>query len=330
MGNLELRFNEASQAVLNKLERIIKDKVNEQKRKGATNKLEIELTAQDIVESLIEGQKTYGFYEKTKKFKDYKTIGAAIFKDLELENIKIDKGKNAADNLKIINSYEAQLVKMFLGILDSLEGEKRAKIVKTSLKLELDSPVLFPKYFAVNYFGFDTGIKGLNQVLGGKLMMPPLYPVSMAIEGQGGVGKSSLAVHLASSAAKKGDLVIYYTLEQMSDDLTVLIENYKLKGEEDFNILKDLSTGEIIEHIKNEAKSSVDPNGLLFISRMPKFSFGELYGILDEIIREASRGYNELSKKEKMARFDPISHDPKTESTTTVYNWTILVDISPT
>lgn len=49
-----------------------------------------------------------------------------------------------------------------------------------------------------------------------------------------------------------------------------------------------------------------------------------------EIIREASRGYNELSKKEKMARFDPISRDPKTESTTTVYNWTILVDISPT
>jgi hypothetical protein len=49
-----------------------------------------------------------------------------------------------------------------------------------------------------------------------------------------------------------------------------------------------------------------------------------------EIIREVSRGYNELSKKEKMARFDPISRDPKTESTTTVYNWTILVDISPT
>lgn len=76
-----------------------------------------------------------------------------------------------------------------------------------------------------------------------KLIGEACYPITIFLYGNGGSGKSGLALKLADDIASKGKKVLYVAGEQYGTPTFVrLIQNVNVKGGENFKIVKDLST----------------------------------------------------------------------------------------
>ncbi len=60
-----------------------------------------------------------------------------------------------------------------------------------------------PALFEIAYFGYDTGIDGLNELLKGGLLLPPDGPAYLVVGGESGVGKTNFTLKLILSIYQK-------------------------------------------------------------------------------------------------------------------------------
>ncbi|MEO6567662.1 MAG: ATPase domain-containing protein [Opitutaceae bacterium] len=115
-----------------------------------------------------------------------------------------------------------------------------------------------------------TGIDGLDQVLGGGLPAHRLY----LVQGQPGVGKSTLALQFLLEGARRGEKVLYITLSETRDEIENVAESHGW----------DLSQIDLFEmaskdaHLQNEADTTFFHPSEVELNRTTKV-------LLDEIER---------------------------------------------
>ncbi len=87
----------------------------------------------------------------------------------------------------------------------------------------------------------ETGVKGLDEMLGGGLIPNRTY----LLRGGAGVGKTILSLQFLLEGAKRGENVVYVTLEEPADEV---IENAEILGlkipESGFHIIDASPTGD--------------------------------------------------------------------------------------
>ena len=68
-----------------------------------------------------------------------------------------------------------------------------------------------------------TGITGLDQVLGGGLPRGRLY----LVQGDPGVGKTTLALQFLMEGKAKGETCLYITLSETSEELRMVVDSHR-------------------------------------------------------------------------------------------------------
>ena len=104
------------------------------------------------------------------------------------------------------------------------------------------------EYFRL-YRGRKTGFSNIDKYL-------TLYPGLACLTGATSLGKTSFCVQLADQLVKKGETVLYFSLEQLTIELVtkLLARNYYTLGGENFNNIdiKNGATDEILESVKKD------------------------------------------------------------------------------
>lgn len=115
-----------------------------------------------------------------------------------------------------------------------------------------------------------TGISGLDQVLGGGL---PLYRLYL-VQGQPGVGKSTLALQFLLEGARRGETVLYITLSETRDEIESVAESHGW----DLQKITLFEMSSKNAHLQNEAETTFFHPSEVELNRTTKV-------LLDEITR---------------------------------------------
>src|SRR3954468_19189000 len=115
-----------------------------------------------------------------------------------------------------------------------------------------------------------TGIAGLDQVLGGGLPAHRLY----LVQGQPGVGKSTLALQFLLEGARRGETVLYITLSETRDEIESVAESHGWS----LDTIELFELGSKNEHLQNEADTTFFHPSDVELNRTTKV-------LLDEIER---------------------------------------------
>lgn len=115
-----------------------------------------------------------------------------------------------------------------------------------------------------------TGIVGLDQVLGGGLPLHRLY----LVQGQPGVGKSTLALQFLLEGVRRGETVLYITLSETRDEIESVADSHGWDLEK--IVLFEMSSKNA--HLQNEADTTFFHPSEVELNRTTKV-------LLDEIER---------------------------------------------
>ncbi|MDZ4121998.1 MAG: ATPase domain-containing protein, partial [Candidatus Cloacimonadaceae bacterium] len=200
--------------------------------------------------------------------------------------------------IEAMNGYEVRSYKeeplaidtnLVQHILDKCLCEKGRFYTIEDNKVTIKDIATIPADFVYAYFGYDTGIEGLNTVLNGGLYLPPDGPCYMVIGGTSGAGKTNLAVTLATSMIKNSDSIDinYILIEQVAKNLERTIN--------DFGLIEKPAALEVVDEHTGKYKISIDGKGFLNIHQMPMYSTSELL----ELIEEKEQTIKEKKDKDK-------------------------------
>jgi hypothetical protein len=70
---------------------------------------------------------------------------------------------------------------------------------ETEIILVIKDHAAIPRDFVAAYFGYDTGIDGLNLLMRGSFLLPPDRSAYISVSGEAGIGKTSLVVKLITA-----------------------------------------------------------------------------------------------------------------------------------
>jgi len=87
----------------------------------------------------------------------------------------------------------------------SLNNLKEVDLSEPNLVYIIKDFAAIPEKFGDTYFGYDTGIDGLNTLFNGGLLLPSDGPSYMVISGESGVGKTNIALKLVMSMYQDGN-----------------------------------------------------------------------------------------------------------------------------
>jgi circadian clock protein KaiC len=115
-----------------------------------------------------------------------------------------------------------------------------------------------------------TGIQGLDQVLGGGLPVHRLY----LVQGQPGVGKSTLALQFLLEGVRRGERVLYITLSETRDEIESVAQSHGW----DLGAVTLFEMASKNAHLQNEADTTFFHPSEVELNRTTKV-------LLDEIAR---------------------------------------------
>ena len=75
---------------------------------------------------------------------------------------------------------------------------------------------------AISEEKLSSGISGLDDVLGGGFPVNRLY----LVQGDPGVGKTTLALHFLLEGVKKGERVLYFTLSETKEEIELVARSH--------------------------------------------------------------------------------------------------------
>jgi KaiC/GvpD/RAD55 family RecA-like ATPase len=113
---------------------------------------------------------------------------------------------------------------------------------------------VIPKDFVASYFGFDTGIDGLNLLFNGGFLLPPDRSSYISIGGEAGIGKTALAVKLITAFFQNYRFKNVYQENETGQKKKINHKNaellsihYILMEQRDINIIKLIHECDLIK-----------------------------------------------------------------------------------
>lgn len=148
-------------------------------------------------------------------------------------------------NGKPINNHLNNWVRTFyhLTLINNKAGDDvdKKKAHAYEIQILIKDFISIPKDFASSYFGYDTGISGLNQLLMGGFLLPEDSTAMITVDGESGVGKTTFVVNLVCAILKNcGDTVFKHNrdtiIHKHAERLPIFIDYFIL--EQSYNNIK--------------------------------------------------------------------------------------------
>jgi hypothetical protein len=282
-----LPYNLEVVAVLRKTEQYIRTRYRDRKNSMDLKSLEPPRDIEIIID--IEGkdgdeENGNCFRELLKKIYEYSCIKEIAEKagnddDLDLRIVILILAR--------ILSYDSE--KLWTNIYGNVKSKKSPIIEQPfytfkyynhrKVILVIKDYIVVPGDFVATYFGYDTGIEGLNLLMNGGFLLPPDRSVYISVSGEAGIGKTALVVRLLTAffqnytfknvppPDKKEEnkiltknnaeqLDIHYILmEQRRENIIRLIKECRLIDTENSNVISVL--GKETEDSLNEEKIEI-------------------------------------------------------------------------
>ncbi|MCU0288674.1 MAG: hypothetical protein MUF15_20055, partial [Acidobacteria bacterium] len=124
--------------------------------------------------------------------------------------------------------------------------------------------VAIPKDFVAAYFGYDTGIDGLNLLMDGGFLLPPDRSTYISISGEAGIGKTSLAIKLVTAFFQNYQFKNVYCKEKklVSNNAELLEIHYILLEQKKNNIIRLIKECQLLDLDNTNAKYILDEKKL--------------------------------------------------------------------
>ncbi len=107
----------------------------------------------------------------------------------------------SSDEVKLISDPSIAWERTFYNIYLKRDETTKEKSVEILIK----DFIAIPKDFICSYFGYDTGISGLNQLMMGGFLLPKKSTAMITVDGESGAGKTTFLVNLVCALLKNCD-----------------------------------------------------------------------------------------------------------------------------
>ncbi len=222
---------------------------------------------------------------------------------------KIEKITNHIQLIRILNNILLEVLRgygRFYCTVDNngspLKNLGEVDLSKSDLNYIIKDFAAIPEKFGDTYFGYDTGIDGLNTLFNGGLLLPSDGPSYMVISGESGVGKTNIALKLVMSMYQKGNWkhksvkwplcdedakilqkrnkpwigIEYVLIEQNVKNLVRIINGFKL-----LHPIHEQPV-EIEDDDHNNHRKKLQNLGNIIFHEMPMYSTSELITLIED------------------------------------------------
>ena len=142
-----------------------------------------------------------------------------------------------------------------------------------TIGLDVKDYIAIPRDFVAAYFGYDTGIDGLNLLFKGGFLLPPDRSVYISISGEAGIGKSVLAIKLITAFFQNYGFKNVYCQDKDREGNCVKLNNTNAELLSIHYILVEQNQNNIIRLVKE--CDLIDPENKNVVSVLGEINKGE-------------------------------------------------------
>ncbi|MCD4650203.1 MAG: RAD55 family ATPase, partial [Candidatus Cloacimonetes bacterium] len=280
---LYLQYEPESIKLLRKLEKYIKEEYAKKRQTLNNNEpVEIKFTSEEIEETW-----------KDIAFKDISMI--------QQDNLVSIDNKINSVNWKYVILYDILSEVLLIRThfcnrqLKKMKNQQSNPIDRSTLEtngiknlscvtITVKSSVAIPKDFVASYFGFDTGIDGLNRLMNGGFLLPPDRPSYIAVSGESGVGKTTFITRLVTAFHQNGKFKSFFVDEEKKLKKPKGIKIYYILIEQsEDNVLRIINDFKMLKSKNNTYWNAENIEEIIQFKEVPIYSAEELLEKIQEI-----------------------------------------------
>ncbi|MGD2088369.1 MAG: ATPase domain-containing protein [Candidatus Aminicenantes bacterium] len=190
------------------------------------------------------------------------------------------------------------------------------------IKLVIKDYIAIPRDFVAAYFGYDTGIDGLNQLIYGGFLLPPDRSAYISISGEAGIGKTALVVRLITAFFQNYNFKnVHYSYKQgdtdqiNKDDAQPLSIHYILMEQHEKNIIRLIKECQLINEnnknvqpiLKKEKEKKVTEKVIRDIIHFEKSDMFSPMGLIEKIESIENPRNDQNKKQRKVIVIDSVN-----------------------
>ena len=157
--------------------------------------------------------------------------------------------------------------------------------------LVIRNDIMIPRDFVAAYFGYDTGIEGLNLLMYGGFLLPPDRSAYISLSVEAVIGKTALVVRLITAFFQNYNFKNVHSIpeEINKNDAQPLSMHYILMEQNEMNIIRLIKECQLIDKDNKNVKPILEDKGKITerdIRKIIKFEKSDMFypmGLIEKV-----------------------------------------------